>query len=56
MSHILREKFVELYNMPILENLLEDFETSYPGLAFPPVPERGDFDLRKVLESPYFFN
>lgn len=36
--------------------MLEDFETSYPGLAFPPVPERGDFDLRKVLESPYFFN
>ncbi|XP_027919149.1 DNA-directed RNA polymerase 3, chloroplastic isoform X2 [Vigna unguiculata] len=56
MSHILREKFVELYNMPILENLLEGFETSHPRLAFPPVPERGDFDLGKVLESPYFFN
>ncbi|XP_052730856.1 DNA-directed RNA polymerase 3B, chloroplastic isoform X3 [Vigna angularis] len=56
MNHILREKFVELYNMPILENLLEGFETSYPGLAFPPVPKRGDFDLGKVLESPYFFN
>nr|KYP51452.1 hypothetical protein KK1_026738 [Cajanus cajan] len=56
MSQILREKFVELYSMPILENLLEGFETSYPGLAFPPLPERGDFDLRKVLESPYFFN
>ncbi|RZC25954.1 DNA-directed RNA polymerase 2A [Glycine soja] len=37
--------------------LLEGFETSYPGLAFPPLPERrGDFDLQKVLESPYFFN
>ncbi|RDY10946.1 DNA-directed RNA polymerase 3, chloroplastic, partial [Mucuna pruriens] len=48
MSHILREKFVELYSMPILENLLEGFETSYPGLAFPPLPERGDFDLQKL--------
>ncbi|KAI9125697.1 hypothetical protein K1719_003115 [Acacia pycnantha] len=56
MNRILREKFVELYNMPILENLLEGFQTSYPGLDFPSLPERGDFDLRKVLDSPYFFN
>eukprot|EP00258_Populus_trichocarpa_P013771 XP_002325119.2 DNA-directed RNA polymerase 3, chloroplastic isoform X1 [Populus trichocarpa] len=56
MNRILREKFVELYNMPILENLLEDFQTSYPTLQFPPLPERGNFDLQKVLRSPYFFN
>ncbi|XP_011018068.1 PREDICTED: DNA-directed RNA polymerase 3, chloroplastic [Populus euphratica] len=56
MNRILREKFVELYNMPILENLLEDFQTSYPTLKFPPLPERGNFDLQKVLRSPYFFN
>ncbi|KAI4335521.1 hypothetical protein L6164_014159 [Bauhinia variegata] len=56
MNRILREKFVELYSMPILENLLEEFETTYPGLVFPPLPGRGDFDLRQVLESPYFFN
>ncbi|GLT66444.1 hypothetical protein SLA2020_388090 [Shorea laevis] len=28
----------------------------FPTLNFPPLPERGDFDLRDVLESPYFFN
>ncbi|KAL4654438.1 hypothetical protein ACB092_01G378300 [Castanea dentata] len=56
MNQILREKFVELYSKPILENLLESFQTSYPELMFPPLPKRGDFDLRKVLESPYFFN
>ncbi|KAK4784232.1 hypothetical protein SAY86_018600 [Trapa natans] len=56
MNRILREKFVELYNMPILENLLESFEASYPSLTFPPLPERDDFDLREVLRSPYFFN
>ncbi|KAG5225893.1 DNA-directed RNA polymerase [Salix suchowensis] len=56
MNRILREKFVELYNMPILENLLEDFQTAYPSLKFPPLPERGNFDLQKVLRSPYFFN
>ncbi|KAF5735637.1 DNA-directed RNA polymerase 2B chloroplastic/mitochondrial isoform X1 [Tripterygium wilfordii] len=56
MNKILREKFVELYEQPILENLLESFEQSFPTLSFPPLPERGDFDLRDVLESPYFFN
>ncbi|XP_078431396.1 DNA-directed RNA polymerase 1B, mitochondrial-like [Wolffia australiana] len=56
LNRILREKFVELYEAPILENLLESFEKSFPTLKFPPLPERGDFDLRDVLESPYFFN
>jgi DNA-directed RNA polymerase len=53
---ILREKFVELYSQPILENLLESFEQSFPHLDFPPLPERGDLDLKVVLDSPYFFN
>ncbi|XVE91693.1 hypothetical protein REPUB_Repub01dG0032600 [Reevesia pubescens] len=56
MNMILREKFVELYEAPILENLLESFQKSFPSLNFPPLPERGDFDLREVLGSPYFFN
>ncbi|KAL1563208.1 DNA-directed RNA polymerase 2, chloroplastic/mitochondrial [Salvia divinorum] len=56
MNRILREKFVELYETQVLENLLESFEQSFPSLTFPPLPERGDFDLREVLESEYFFN
>ncbi|WCJ30146.1 DNA-directed RNA polymerase 3 chloroplastic [Euphorbia peplus] len=56
MNKILREKFVELYSKPILENLLEDFQTAYPTLQFPPLPERGNFDLQEVIRSPYFFN
>ncbi|XP_042464248.1 DNA-directed RNA polymerase 2, chloroplastic/mitochondrial-like isoform X2 [Zingiber officinale] len=56
MNRILREKFVELYEKPILENLLESFQQSFPTLSFPPLPERGDFNLNDVLESPYFFN
>ncbi|XP_061948525.1 DNA-directed RNA polymerase 2B, chloroplastic/mitochondrial-like isoform X1 [Populus nigra] len=56
MNRILREKFVELYETPILENLLESFEKSFPTLSFPPLPDRGDFELREVLKSPYFFN
>ncbi|XP_022993982.1 DNA-directed RNA polymerase 2, chloroplastic/mitochondrial-like [Cucurbita maxima] len=56
MNRILREKFVELYETPILENLLEGFQQSFPVLDFPPLPERGELDLKEVLESPYFFN
>ncbi|KAF5176998.1 Dna-directed rna polymerase 1 protein, partial [Thalictrum thalictroides] len=56
MNRILREKFVELYEAPILENLLESFQHSFPTLTFPPLPERGDFDLSEVLKSTYFFN
>lgn len=56
MNKILREKFVELYEAPILENLLESFQKSFPQSRFPPLPERGDFDLKEVLKSPYFFN
>ncbi|KAJ6768595.1 DNA-DIRECTED RNA polymerase [Salix koriyanagi] len=43
-------------NAPILENLLESFQSSFPNLKFPPLPERGVFDLRDVLQSTYFFN
>ncbi|PRQ40537.1 putative DNA-directed RNA polymerase [Rosa chinensis] len=56
MNRILREKFVELYERPILENLLESFQKSFPTINFPPLPDRGDFDLRQVLRSTYFFN
>ncbi|CAN6477441.1 unnamed protein product [Victoria cruziana] len=56
MNRILREKFVELYEQPILENLLKGFEKSFPKLQFPPLPDRGNFDLKEVLRSTYFFN
>nr|AAD22977.1 T7-like RNA polymerase [Zea mays] len=56
MNQILRQQFVELYSMPILENLLEEFQTSFPTLEFPPCPPQGNFDVREVLTSTYFFN
>ncbi|PKA46324.1 DNA-directed RNA polymerase 2, chloroplastic/mitochondrial [Apostasia shenzhenica] len=56
MNSILREKFVELYEAPILENLLESFQLAFPSLSFPALPDRGDFDIKNVLHSTYFFN
>jgi len=40
----------------LFTQLLDSFQKTFPTLNFPPLPERGDFDLRDVLESPYFFN
>lgn len=56
MNQILRVKFVELYGQPVLENLLKSFRKSFPGVEFPSVPDRGDFQLEEVLKAPYFFN
>jgi DNA-directed RNA polymerase len=56
MNYLLREKFVELYSKPILENLLSDFQEQMPNLSFPEVPERGCLDLEEVLKATYFFN
>ncbi|XP_051204605.1 DNA-directed RNA polymerase 3B, chloroplastic [Lolium perenne] len=56
MNQILREQFVELYSMPILENLLEEFQTLFPTVQFPPCPPQGNFNVREVLTSTYFFN
>ena len=36
--------------------LLKSFEESFPDVNFPPVPERGNFNLKEVLKAPYFFN
>ena len=49
------DKFHFLTNIFSMQ-LLESFEKSFPKLKFPPLPERGDFDMKEVLESPYFFN
>ena len=56
MNHILRDKFVELHQEPILEILLKQFQETYPNIDFPPVPELGDLDINEVRKAPYFFS
>lgn len=36
--------------------LLEEFQMAFPTLEFPPCPPQGNFDVREVLTSTYFFN
>jgi DNA-directed RNA polymerase, mitochondrial len=56
MARLLRREFVDLHSQPILEHLREEWLASNPGITLPPVPKRGDLDLRVVLGSPYFFS
>jgi len=56
MNVILREEFIDLHSQPLLQQLKDGLELSFPQLKLPPVPEQGDFDLKEVSESEYFFN
>lgn len=56
MSTALRDQFVELYSLPLLENLRESLRIRFPLVTFPPVPPRGDLDLNLVRQSKYFFS
>lgn len=52
----LREAFVELYSLPLLEDLRESMVVRFPDVNFPPVPQRGNLDIQLVKDSRYFFH
>lgn len=56
MNRRLREEFVDLYEQPLLEELLLQLRLRFPKTHFPDVPKLGSLDLKVVLDSPYFFN
>ncbi|GMH69028.1 hypothetical protein TrST_g3211 [Triparma strigata] len=55
MNVVLREKFVELYEQPLLEDFLVDLRRRYPGCDFPDLPEKGELDINDIKRSRYFF-
>ena len=52
----LRGQFVELYSRPILEDFRQSTMDRIPGLHLPPIPPKGQLDLRVVLGSQFFFS
>ena len=56
LNRLLREKFVELYRKPILQDLERQFKEQYPLAKLPPLPEQGDLDIEEVNRAPYFFS
>jgi len=52
-ARLLREAFVEVYRLPILEYFTQDVLGEEEA---PPMPEQGELDIEEVLKSDYFFN
>lgn len=50
----LREAFVEIYKMPVLENFANDISGDDENII--QTPEKGDLNIEDVLQSSYFFN
>lgn len=55
MNEALREQFVELYSLPLLEELKQSFELRYPDINFPDLPPKGGLDLADVKKAKFFF-
>ena len=53
---ILREEFVSLHRESRAVALYNQWRELYPLAEIAPPPPRGNFDISKVLESPYFFS
>lgn len=56
MNVFIRDSFVELYEFPILEDLRDSLVLRFPNVAFPPIPPRGELDIRDVKRSRFFFH
>lgn len=54
-DRILREVFVEIHERPLLTMLRDEWRAKYPNVEIEDHPAFGNFDLKKVLHSPYFF-
>jgi DNA-directed RNA polymerase len=57
--HVVRESFVEMYEeIPVIENFRDEILQQLSDdtkLEMQPLPERGDLDLKRVVESRYCF-
>lgn len=55
----LRDEFVKLYRdykVPVVLKRSDEKKKVWRNVYIPPLPQRGEFDLKKVLESDYFFS
>jgi DNA-directed RNA polymerase len=56
MADALREEFINLYSLPLLENFRDSLELRFPQINFPKLPPRGTLSLELVKKSRYFFS
>jgi len=56
MNVYIRETFIDLYEFPVLEELRDSLILRFPLVKIPDIPKRGTLDIRKVMDSTYFFH
>ena len=56
MSVSLRQQFVRLYSLPLLEGFHQSLLLRFPAMSFPDLPPRGSLDISQVMHSRYFFS
>lgn len=56
MNRFTREEFIKLYEDDPLVKLKACLEQRFPNLSFPELPEKGQLDLKEILDSTYFFS
>ncbi|MBI4491061.1 MAG: hypothetical protein HY694_18420 [Deltaproteobacteria bacterium] len=55
MNQILRDKFVQIYESPILDQFIDELRAGNPGITLENPPKRGKLVIGGVLKSSYFF-
>lgn len=56
MGRLAREQFVALHERPLLHTLAAQLRALAPDADLAEPPPQGSFDIRQVLDSPYFFS
>lgn len=51
----LRQEFVNLHELPILERMAKQMKRLCPSAEFPPLPPRGNFNIKDAIKAPYAF-
>lgn len=56
LQDVIKEQFVKLHEIPLLDALHSELQEQHPSLELPPPPPQGDLDLSQVLRSRYMFS
>lgn len=56
LNKALRLTFVDLYAVDRLSRFADEIAAAHPDVELPTLPEFGTFDVREVLEAPFFFS
>lgn len=55
MNRLIRQEFLEIYKEPILERFIDE-QIDRTGIDLPGFEKYGELDIKKVLDSEYFFS